>query len=401
MTLKIEKIDKIWELHRKGASITENAEITGHDRHTVQKAIDRGEPTTGGREVSVKELETMNNGREKVKDMLPDLAAALKQNPDLRASAAKQGLYVLTKEEWKYISAVNAMDMLPGAGNGEKIKMITGVVRYIYNTYGGDEQGVSADELHSLTQGTMDLWTELTNRGIGKEKIHAFLDSLIYLEQAGLEEQDYNGLGAFVLSCREHGVDLAGFLRKYHMGNVSNILAEFSEFLTMEKSLEKSVGELRQEEHILAERIGKYRTIQQLNHRILQLSDEIEGLHRERDKIKEEVENLQTIMKATLTLAHLASELKEKQEEKERLDSEISDRKQVLGEIEAKISGLQPRYEYMESGSFANDLLVQMFRKAFGTNGNPEHGFPEAIWKYESLKPQFHGYGKDGNPYQS
>ena len=244
----------------------------------------------------------------------------------------------------------------------------------------------------------MFLLPQLTNRGIGKEKIHAFLDSLIYLEQAGLEEQDYSGLGAFVLSCREHGVDLAGFLRKYHMGNVSNILAEFSEFLTMEKSLEKSVGELRQEEHILAERIGKYRTIQQLNHRILQLSDEIEDLQRERDELMEDVDGLQTIMKATLTLGNLASELREKQEEKERLDSEIMEGKQALGEIEAKISGLQPRYEYMQSRTFANDLMVHMLGRAFGTGGNPEQGIPEAVDKYEGLKPQFHGYGKGEKP---
>ena len=73
-------------------------------------------------------------------------------------------------------------------------------------------------------------------------------------------------------------------------------------------------------------------------------------------------------------------------------------KKYKLGEIEANISGLQPRYEYMQSGTFANDLMVHMFRRAFGIGGNPEQGIPEAIGKYEGLKPQFYGYGKDEKP---
>ena len=71
-----------------------------------------------------------------------------------------------------------------------------------------------------------------------------------------------------------------------------------------------------------------------------------------------------------------------------------------MGDIEAKISGLQPRYEYMQSGTFANDLMVHMFRRAFGNGGNPEQCIPEAVEKYECLKPQFHGYGKDEKPIQ-
>ena len=42
VTLKLEEIEKIWELHHKGATTQEIATILKRDRHTIQNAIDRG-----------------------------------------------------------------------------------------------------------------------------------------------------------------------------------------------------------------------------------------------------------------------------------------------------------------------------------------------------------------------
>lgn len=37
--------------------------------------------------------------------------------------------------------------------------------------------------------------------------------------------------GAFIVSCREHGVDLAIFISKYNMSEVSRALADYTAFL--------------------------------------------------------------------------------------------------------------------------------------------------------------------------
>lgn len=73
--------------------------------------------------------------------------------------------------------------------------MITKVIRFIANEWGGDGNGVSADDLMSLTKGIIDLWDEMIKRGIVTEQIDAFLGTVIYLEQARLDERGYNSLG--------------------------------------------------------------------------------------------------------------------------------------------------------------------------------------------------------------
>ena len=386
VTLKLEEVEKIWELHRKGASAQEIATILKHDRHTIQNVLDSGEPRTAGSSVSVKELETMKQSREQVKNMAPDLATALKQDPELGAHFARRGIHLLTKEEWSYISRVDDLDVPPGASRGEKLDMITKVIRFITNEWGGGGNGVSADDLQSLTQGTMDLWAEMAKRGIVTEQIDAFLGTLIYLEQAGLDEQGYNSLGAFIVSCREHGVDLAAFLRKYNMSEVSRTLADYTAFLKSKEKLEHSVEELRKEEQRLISVNGKHRTLQKLNDDIWSLSSEVESLCSERDTLKAEVDRLHTIVKGTLTVGYLLSQVKEKEEELNRLNSQITSKEINLRELEARISRLKPRYEYMRSGAFANDLAVDMFARTFRTGSQAQQGIPETIRKNQDMR---------------
>ena len=240
----------------------------------------------------------MKQSREQIKSMIPDLATALKQDAELGAYFAKRGIHLLTKEEWSYISRVDDLDVPPGASRGEKLDMITNVISFIANEWGGDGNGVSADDLQSLTQGTMDLWAEMTKRGVEKEQIDAFLGTLIYLEQAGLDEQGYNSLGAFIVSCRKHSVDLAAFLRKYNMSEVSRTLADYTAFLKSKEKLEHSVEELRKEEQRLISVNGKHRTLQKLNDDIWSLSSEVESLCSERDTLKAEVDRLHTLGEA-------------------------------------------------------------------------------------------------------
>ena len=372
VTLKLEEVEKIWELHRKGASAQEIATILKHDRHTIQNVLDSGEPRTAGSSVSVKELETMKQSREQVKNMAPDLATALKQDPELGAHFARRGIHLLTKEEWSYISRVDDLDVPPGASRGEKLDMITKVIRFIANEWGGDGNGVSADDLQSLTRDTMDLWAELAKRGIVTEQIDAFLGTLIYLEQAGFDERGYNSLGALIVSCREHGVDLATFLSKYNMSEVSRTLADYTAFLKYKEKLEHFVDQLRKEEQRLIGGNGKHRTLQNLNDDIWSLSSEVESLCSERDMLKAEVDRLHTIMKGTLTVGYLLSKVKEKGAELNGLNSQITSKGINLRELEARISSLKSRYEYMRSGAFANDLVVDMFARTFRTGSQAQ-----------------------------
>ena len=398
VTLKLEEVEKIRELHRKGASAQEIAAILKHDRHTIQNAIDRGELKDAGSSVSVKELETMKQSREQVKNMAPDLATALKQDPELGASYAKRGIHLLTKEEWSYISRVDDLDVPPGANRGEKLDMITGVIRFIANEWGGDGNGVSADDLQSLTRGTMDLWAEMAKRGVEKGKIDAFLGTLIYLEQAGLDERGYNSLGAFIVSCREHGVDLAAFLIKYNMSEVSRALADYTAFLKSNEKLEHSVEELRKEEQRLIGVNGKHRTLQNLNDDIWSLSSEVESLCSERDRLKAEVDELHTIIKGTLTVGNLLSKVKEKEEEVNGLNSQITSKKVNLRDLEAEISSLEPRYEYMRAGTFANDLMIDMFARILRTGSQAQQGTPETIRKYQDMRDQSERYAGQEKP---
>ena len=68
------------------------------------------------------------------------------------------------------------------------------------------------------------------------------------------------------------------------------------------------------------------------------------------------------------------------------LDSEITDRERKLGELEEEVSRLKPRYEYMQSGTFANDLIAGMLAGSLGTEPRPPHGIPEALQKYQQMK---------------
>ena len=388
MTLKLEEMEKIWELHHRGAPTQEIATILKHDRHTIQNVIDRGELKTAGTSVSVKELETMKQSREQVKDIAPNLATALKQDPELGAHFARRGIHLLTKEEWNYISRVDDLDVPPGASRGEKLDMITSVMRFIANEWGGDGNGVSADDLQSLTQGTMDLWDEMTKRGVQKGQIEAFLGTLIYLEQAGLDERGYSSLGAFIVSCRKHGVDLATFLSKYNMEDLSRVLAEYTAFLKDKEKLEDSVEKLRKEEQRLIGVNGKHQTLQNLNAHIWSLSSEVESLCSERDGLKAEVDRLHTIMKGTFSVGDLLSKVKEKGGELNGLNSQITSREIELKELEARISSLMPRYEYMRTGAFAYDLMIDMFARTLRTGSQAQLGIPETIRKYDDMRDQ-------------
>ena len=218
----------------------------------------------------------------------------------------------------------------------------------------------------------MDLWAELAKRGIVTEQIDAFLGTLIYLEQAGFDERGYNSLGALIVSCREHGVDLATFLSKYNMSEVSRTLADYTAFLKYKEKLEHFVDQLRKEEQRLIGGNGKHRTLQNLNDDIWSLSSEVESLCSERDMLKAEVDRLHTIMKGTLTVGYLLSKVKEKGAELNGLNSQITSKGINLRELEARISSLKSRYEYMRSGAFANDLVVDMFARTFRTGSQAQ-----------------------------
>ena len=387
--LTLEQKNLIMDMKKKGASTVEIANATGINRHTVARYLDENHSSGGPDSFSIKEVDTINRELENFNASMPAFAESMEKFEAVRKEAEKNGIFLLSKTEYEIVKQIRDLQDPMGSSQSRKLVFLKKLIRYIANEYTDGSGGISADELDVVITNSLELNTLIRDTGVTKEGLSNFVDMLIWLNQAGLEEEDYRILGEFITGTRKTGFDLKAFLRKNKMDEIVYVLWHYKELKQEIAKMDGRLASLQSQEKALLQRNQSLANIADLGRYLYRLRQQRENLASEVSELQEIKDGLQMYLKGVMTMGDLATKLKELTVRKETLSDEVMVEEQRLNDLKRERASLEKLVDYYRSEAFKSDLAIDMLAGMWRNNPQFHGELPLAIRKYLGLMGGF------------
>ena len=377
---------KILELHEKGASYIEIAKQLSIDRHTVGKVIYGQGSKKTAEKASLREFKIIDDGRENIKKIIPGIVNMLRSDSEIRRNFAKDGIFLENAMEKKLMAEIKAIDSPDGLNYTERLKLVTDLIRYFTNSYGDTNGRVSSDEVYTAITGAEELLSLLYEKGFKTGEMVNAATMLLELYELGLDSPGLRKLITFVESAADQKFDLGAFTMKYNLEEVLIRMVSYDENRKEARTIEKRLADLRDEESRLKENNAKLTRIENLDAEIDDLIVKIDGLASENNRLLKINDMLIHHFGDLITYDNLREKVSEMNENYQHLMGKTTDLEIMSTRLEREIVALEERKQYLDSGLFIRDLMVEQLTKSYMRSvGSPTH-IPLAAIKYGKMK---------------